>query len=79
VIAPAARRGVPIGREHLTRLADLRSLVGACPWMFSHFAGMAGTRLLNFEPDLGDAGLMQAKRAMRPLAKAAKYRLWKIV
>ena len=52
-----------------------RSLAGAYPWMFARFAGMAGTRLLNFEQDLGNAGLMQAKRALGPLDKVPKYRL----
>lgn len=71
--------GPPRGGERVVHFAKgRRSLAGAYPWMFSRYAGLAGTRLLNFEQDLGNAGLMQAKRALGPLAKAAKYRLRKI-
>lgn len=67
------------GDERIVHFAKgRRSLAGAYPWMFSRYAQMAGTRLLNFEQDLGNAGLMQAKRALGPVAKAAKYRLRKV-
>ena len=52
-----------------------RSLAGAYPWMFAHYARIAGTRLLNFEQDLGNPGLARAKRALAPLACRPKYRL----
>ncbi len=70
--------GPPREEQRIVHFAKgRRSLAGAYPWMFSRFAGMAGTRLLNFEQDLGNAGLAQAKRALGPLAKVPKFRLRK--
>lgn len=67
------------GQERIVHFAKgRRSLAGAYPWMFARFAEMAGTRMLNFEQDLGNAGLMQAKRALGPVASGAKFRLRKM-
>jgi uncharacterized protein len=66
------------GEDRVVHFAKGRHrFAGAYPWMFARFAGMVGSRLLNFEQDLGNAGLAQAKRALGPLAKVPKYRLRK--
>jgi hypothetical protein len=43
--------------------------------MFSRFAAAAGSTWLNFEQDLGKAGLRQAKRALDPVRLLRKCRL----
>jgi uncharacterized protein len=68
--------GPPRGEDRVVHFAKGRHRhAGAYPWMFAHFAAKCGTPLLNFEQDLGHAGLAQAKRALGPVAKVRKYRL----
>jgi hypothetical protein len=52
-----------------------RDPAGVYPWMFAAFAATCGARMLNFEQDLGIAGLARAKRALAPVARLRKYRL----
>jgi hypothetical protein len=52
-----------------------RAYAGSYPWLFAHYARDSGARLLNFEQDLGIAGLAQSKRSYRPIALREKWRL----
>ena len=64
------------GGERTVHFAKARrDLVGAYPWMFAQFAAIAGVEQLNFEQDLGNPGLAQAKRALSPIDRRKKYRI----
>lgn len=52
-----------------------REYAGIYPFMFSQFAARAGASWLNFEQDLGKAGLRRAKRALDPSGQMRKFRL----
>lgn len=52
-----------------------RAHAGVYPWMFAHFALAAGGGRINFEQDLGNAGLAQSKRAFAPVAQRHKFRV----
>lgn len=48
---------------------------GVYPWMFARFAGLCAVARLNFEQDLGNAGLARSKRALAPMGRINKFRL----
>jgi uncharacterized protein len=52
-----------------------RAHSGAYPWMFSAYAKRSRARWINFEQDLGNAGLAQSKRSYCPVEVRAKWRL----
>ena len=54
-----------------------RDLPGVYAWMFAQFAQSTGAVRLNFEQDLGNPGLAQAKRALSPVAQRNKFRVRK--
>ena len=52
-----------------------RQYAGVYPWMFSHFARQRDAGRINFEQDLGNAGLAQSKRAFAPAGQRHKFRV----
>ncbi len=69
----ASRREDGVDVVHFAK--GRRAMTGAYPWMFARFAAANASRLLNFEQDLGNAGLAQSKRAYRPVERRCKWRL----
>jgi hypothetical protein len=72
----ASRLGADTAVVHFAK-AD-RTLEGVYPYLFSRFAQGADYSWLNFEQDLGKAGLRQAKRALSPAYTLRKCRLSRI-
>jgi hypothetical protein len=52
-----------------------RAHSAAYPFMFSSYAAQCGAAWVNFEQDLGNAGLAQSKRAYAPHHRQPKWRL----
>jgi hypothetical protein len=67
--------GLPDGSVAVHFAKATRTIPGLYPWLFSRFARRCGRYRLNFEQDLGHAGLRQAKRALEPLRLLHKYRV----
>jgi uncharacterized protein len=69
----ASRRDDGIRVIHFAK--GRRACAGAYPWLFAHYAQASGAKLLNFEQDLGNAGLAQSKRSYRPIERRKKWRM----
>ena len=68
---------LPDGSKAVHFAKGRRAHAGVYPWMFACFAARSGVARLNFEQDLGKPGFARAKQAFDPVARLAKYRLFR--